>query len=155
MPTNTDPDLNDGIRELRALIDEGNVLEAVGVLQRLRGRWTKQPSLFDGDTVAELRDLAARLADVRSQALDGMLADTFGFDSFRPGQREIVESALDGRDCIGIMPTGAGKSLTYQLAARALGGTTLVISPLIALMKDQVDGLGEAGMRATFLNSTL
>jgi len=62
---------------------------------------------------------------------------------------------LAGRDCIGVMPTGAGKSLTYQIPARVLGGTTLVVSPLIALMKDQVDALGRIGLKATFLNSSL
>ena len=60
---------------------------------------------------------------------------------------------LAGRDCVGVMPTGAGKSLTYQIPARLLGGTTLVVSPLIALMKDQVDAMTEVGLRATFLNS--
>src|SRR5690606_28033268 len=64
-------------------------------------------------------------------------------------------SVLAGRDTLGIMPTGAGKSLTYQIPARLLGGTTLVVSPLIALMKDQVDALLEAGFRATYLNSAL
>jgi ATP-dependent DNA helicase RecQ len=79
----------------------------------------------------------------------------FGHDGFRAGQREIVSAALAGRDCIGVMPTGAGKSLTYQIPARMKGGTTLVISPLIALMKDQVDAMGRVGLRAAFLNSTL
>ncbi len=84
-----------------------------------------------------------------------LLFETFGHQAFRPGQQAIVEAALAGRDCVGVMPTGAGKSLTYQLPARLLGGTTLVVSPLIALMKDQVDAMGRAGLRATFLNSTL
>ncbi len=79
----------------------------------------------------------------------------FGFDRFRPGQEEIISAVLTGRDCIGVMPTGAGKSLTYQIPARLLGGTTLVVSPLIALMKDQVDAMQEAGIRATFINSSL
>ena len=83
------------------------------------------------------------------------LKSIFGFDRFRPGQEEIISAVLDGRDCIGVMPTGAGKSLTYQIPARLLGGTTLVVSPLIALMKDQVDAMGEAGIRATFINSSL
>ncbi len=87
--------------------------------------------------------------------LEGALRECFGYDVFRPGQRAIIESVLAGKDCLGIMPTGAGKSLTYQLPARLLGGTTLVISPLIALMKDQVDALNENGFRATALNSSL
>src|SRR3982751_3350738 len=87
--------------------------------------------------------------------LDRALRDTFGYDSFRPGQREVIEAVLAGRDCIAVMPTGAGKSLTFQLPARLLGGTVLVISPLISLMKDQVDALERFGFRAAVLNSTL
>jgi len=84
-----------------------------------------------------------------------VLREVFGYPSFRPGQEAIVSSVLGGRDCVGVMPTGAGKSITFQIPARLLGGTTLVISPLIALMKDQVDALSEVGLRATFLNSSL
>ena len=87
--------------------------------------------------------------------LDRALRDTFGYDSFRPGQRQVIEAVLAGRDCIAIMPTGAGKSLTFQLPARLLEGTVLVISPLISLMKDQVDQLTELGFRAAAINSTL
>jgi ATP-dependent DNA helicase RecQ len=90
-----------------------------------------------------------------AEDLHTVLSSCFGHDTFRPGQREIVEAVLAGRDCIGIMPTGAGKSLTYQLPARLLGGITLVVSPLIALMKDQVDALEARGLSATFLNSSL
>jgi ATP-dependent DNA helicase RecQ len=86
---------------------------------------------------------------------DQVLKDVFGYPSFRPGQREVIEAVLAGRDCIGVMPTGAGKSLTYQIPARVLGGATLVVSPLISLMKDQVDAAISVGLRATFLNSSL
>ncbi|HYF50597.1 MAG TPA: ATP-dependent DNA helicase RecQ [Planctomycetota bacterium] len=72
--------------------------------------------------------------------IDHALKSLFGFDSFRPGQRELVEAVLKGRDALGVLPTGAGKSLTYQLPALLLEGLTVVVSPLIALMKDQVDG---------------
>ena len=84
-----------------------------------------------------------------------VLRRVFGHERFRPGQRELTEAVLAGRDAIGVMPTGAGKSLAYQLPARLLGGTALVVSPLIALMKDQVDALRRRGIRATFLNSSL
>jgi len=83
------------------------------------------------------------------------LREVFGFDAFRPGQREVIDAVLGGRDCIAVMPTGAGKSLTYQLPARILDGTVLVVSPLISLMKDQVDALQELGFRAVEINSTL
>jgi ATP-dependent DNA helicase RecQ len=83
------------------------------------------------------------------------LKGVFGYDSFRPGQEDVIEAALAGIDCLAVMPTGSGKSLTYQLSARLLGGTTLVISPLIALMKDQVDAATELGISATFLNSSI
>jgi ATP-dependent DNA helicase RecQ len=93
--------------------------------------------------------------DVDDDALFEELRSTFGYDAFRPGQQRVVRAALDGTDCLAVMPTGSGKSLTYQLAARLVGGTTLVISPLIALMKDQVDSATELGIRATFINSSI
>jgi len=79
----------------------------------------------------------------------------FGFDSFRAGQEEAIQSLLDKQHTLAIMPTGAGKSLIYQLTALQLEGTTLVISPLIALMKDQVDALNRRGIPATFVNSAI
>ncbi len=86
---------------------------------------------------------------------DDVLRTVFGFDEFRPGQRKIIDAVLAGRDCIGLMPTGAGKSLTFQIPAKILGGPVLVLSPLISLMKDQVDALVRTGYRAALLNSTL
>ena len=79
----------------------------------------------------------------------------FGFSSFRPGQLEAINHVLAGRDLLTVMPTGAGKSLIYQLAALLLPGTTLVVSPLVALMKDQVDGMARRGLAATFINSSI
>jgi ATP-dependent DNA helicase RecQ len=84
------------------------------------------------------------------------LRELFGFDDFRPGQEAVVRAALDGVDTLAVMPTGAGKSLTYQLAAMLRPSPTLVLSPLIALMKDQVDKLPpQVGATATFVNSSL
>ncbi|MGI5864805.1 MAG: RecQ family ATP-dependent DNA helicase [Myxococcales bacterium] len=80
--------------------------------------------------------------------------ERFGFPSFRPGQRTLIEAVLAGRDVLGVLPTGGGKSLIYQLPALTLGGITLVVSPLIALMKDQVDAFNRrSGARAVALNS--
>ncbi len=84
-----------------------------------------------------------------------VLETLFGYREFRPGQRHIIDAVLAGRDCIGVMPTGAGKSLTFQVPAKMLPGTVLVISPLISLMKDQVDALVRLGFRATMVNSTI
>ncbi len=83
------------------------------------------------------------------------LKTTFGYDAFRPLQREIIETHLDGRDVFALLPTGGGKSLCFQLPALVRPGLTVVVSPLIALMKDQVDQLQAAGVAATYLNSTL
>ncbi|WP_066498920.1 DNA helicase RecQ [Abyssisolibacter fermentans] len=79
----------------------------------------------------------------------------FGYEEFRDGQKEVIEAIINGRDVLGIMPTGGGKSLCYQLPAIINNGVTIVISPLIALMKDQVDSLKEIGIEATYINSTL
>jgi ATP-dependent DNA helicase RecQ len=84
-----------------------------------------------------------------------VLESVFGFRAFRPGQREIIDAVLAGRDCIGVMPTGAGKSLTFQIPAKILRGAVLVISPLISLMKDQVDALARFGFRAAAINSSI
>ncbi len=87
--------------------------------------------------------------------LDDALKHHFGYDSFRPLQREIVEASLSGADALALLPTGGGKSLCYQLPALLAPGLTLVVSPLIALMKDQVDALNANGVAATFLNSSI
>src|SRR5216117_1658114 len=79
----------------------------------------------------------------------------FGHTSFRAGQEDLVRAVLDGRDVLAVMPTGSGKSLGFQLPAVLLPGTTIVVSPLIALMKDQVDGLTWRGIQAAALHSLL
>lgn len=89
------------------------------------------------------------------EILHQLLKTHFGYDTFRPLQEEIVRATLDGRDVLALLPTGGGKSLCFQLPALVGRGLTLVVSPLIALMKDQVDQLQAAGIPATFLNSTL
>jgi ATP-dependent DNA helicase RecQ len=132
-------------------------------LDALRARWREAPELFLPEMVERLRLLGGAIGrppaappyTASPSAARQMLREVFGHAAFRPGQEEIVTAVLAGRDCLGVMPTGAGKSLTYQIPARILGGTTLVISPLVALMKDQVDAMGLLGLRAAFLNSTL
>ncbi len=87
--------------------------------------------------------------------LQSVLKETFGFDSFRPFQREIVENILDGRDTIAIMPTSGGKSLCFQLPSKAIDGVVVIVSPLISLMKDQVDSARINGFKAAYINSSL
>lgn len=89
------------------------------------------------------------------EKIEHYLKQYFGYDTFLPGQRDIIEHVLTGRDSFALMPTGAGKSLIYQLSALTLPGLTVVVSPLIALMQDQVDRLAVNGIAATFVNSSL
>jgi ATP-dependent DNA helicase RecQ len=100
-----------------------------------------------------------KAATVRAVASDRVLLTTlrkrFGLESFRPGQKDIIKAALAGRDTLAIMPTGSGKSLVYQLPALLLDGLVVVVSPLIALMKDQTDKLGQIGVDALTINSGL
>jgi len=86
--------------------------------------------------------------------MEALLKEHFGFSKFRPDQKEIIQNILAGKDSLVIMPTGGGKSLCYQFPSLLLPGLTLVISPLIALMKDQVDNLTQNGISAGFINST-
>ena len=131
-------------------------------LSELRQLYKRNPAAFSTEVLGMLREIAGVVSGPRSgsqpapaQPPEEVLKDVFGYDSFRPGQREIIDAVLAGQDCVGVMPTGSGKSITYQVPAIALGRFALVVSPLIALMKDQVDALTEVGVSATFLNSTL
>jgi ATP-dependent DNA helicase RecQ len=128
-------------------------------LEILRSRYREAPLLFTPETLQLLRQAGERSKQVRAEDCSGRalaaLKEVFGYPTFRAGQMEIIQAVMAGRDCLGMMPTGAGKSVTYQIPARLLGGLTLVVSPLISLMKDQVDAMGEVGIRATFLNSSL
>ena len=146
------------LAEARSL-SERPAADVESTLATLRQRYREAPVLFSSETLELLRQAAARARQRRdedsgSRAL-AVLKEVFGYPSFRPGQTEIIQAVMAGRDCLGVMPTGAGKSVTYQIPARLLGGVTLVISPLISLMKDQVDAMGELGVRATYLNSSL
>jgi ATP-dependent DNA helicase RecQ len=141
--------LESGIDELRSCLEAGDLPAAGMLLEDLRACYRARPAAFGGAHLEALKTLSD------SWKLRQRLKDTFGYSTFRPGQENVIRTVLAGQDCLAVMPTGAGKSLLYQLPARILGGTTLVISPLIALMKDQVDALVDGGLRATFLNSSL
>jgi ATP-dependent DNA helicase RecQ len=92
---------------------------------------------------------------VRRNAIRNLLTTVFGIERLRDGQQRVIDSVLDGKDTLAIMPTGSGKSLCYQIPARLLGGMTIVVSPLISLMKDQLGKLEELGVRAVQVNSSL
>src|SRR3989441_3718085 len=97
---------------------------------------------------------SVRLERMNAKA-EQVLREVFGLDAFRPGQAEVVEAMLAGRDVLSVAPTGSGKSISYWVPALVDGGLTMVVSPLIALMKDQVDRLVERGVAATFINSSV
>ncbi|MEO1523775.1 MAG: DEAD/DEAH box helicase, partial [Cyanobacteria bacterium J06633_2] len=99
--------------------------------------------------------MSTLVASETSPSLEGALKHHFGHDQFRFDQRPIIEKVLKNKDVLVVMPTGGGKSLCYQLPALLRPGVTIVISPLIALMQDQVNALQDNGIEATFLNSTL
>jgi ATP-dependent DNA helicase RecQ len=157
----TRDDVLAAIADLRLCVERGERARAAchADLDRLRAGWRERPDLFSSSDVENLRAIAVSLKNEEPSAdlarARKVLREVFGYPSFRPGQESIISTILSGRDCVGVMPTGAGKSITFQIPARLLGGTTLVISPLIALMKDQVDALSEVGLRATFVNSSL
>jgi len=93
--------------------------------------------------------------DIQNTDPEAVLKKYFGFDSFRTGQKDVIDHILNGQDAFAVMPTGAGKSACYQVAALLLPGITMVVSPLISLMQDQVQSLNDAGIAAAFINSSL
>ena len=113
---------------------------------------TAQCERFAGEEVHSYAALAPAEPGADARAA---LKQTFGFDDFRPNQEPVVRALLTGKDALAVMPTGAGKSLCYQLPSIIADGCAIVISPLIALMKDQVDALEERGVAVTLINSTL
>ena len=90
-----------------------------------------------------------------AEKISAVLKSGFGFDSFLPGQEKVLGDIFNKKNVVAIMPTGGGKSLLYQLPSLVFPGVTVVVSPLISLMKDQVDGLIEKGIKGTFINSSL
>ncbi|MDR2698000.1 MAG: ATP-dependent DNA helicase [Holophagales bacterium] len=136
-------------QQLGDAIERGHIAEAESTLALLREEYKANPTAFTPGLIESLRRFGQQIRLKRA------MKDLFGYDSYRPGQQETIQAVLSGRDALAIMPTGSGKSLLYQLSAHLLGGTTLVVSPLISLQKDQVDALNEGGLKATFLNSSL
>jgi ATP-dependent DNA helicase RecQ len=124
-------------------------------LEELRRCYRNEPRLFTPQLISALQQLTKPPSHAAETTPQAVLQNIFNYSTFRPGQEESIQALLTGRDCIGVMPTGAGKSLIYQIPATILPGTTLVISPLIALMKDQVDHLLKKGIQSAYLNSSL
>ncbi len=111
------------------------------------------PDDFDAPPVMDEAYFDAPAGEARD--IHEVLKSVFGYSSFREGQEEVIEKIIEGRDVLGVMPTGAGKSICYQVPALALDGCAIVISPLISLMKDQVNALTQSGVPAAYLNSSL
>src|SRR5258708_12502765 len=124
-------------------------------LEILRSRYREAPLLFTPETLQLLRQAGERAKQARAGACEeralATLKEVFGYPKFRAGQLEIISAAMTGRDCLGGMPTGAGKSVTYQIPARLMGGFTLGVSRLISLLKNQVHAPRPARIPPTFL----
>src|SRR3954451_11629041 len=123
-------------------------------LARYKARTARQQSLTGRTSFMPAPTLLKREQDIAADA-HSLLNSVFGLPGFRGAQEEIVRHVTDGGNCLGLMPTGGGKSLCYQLPSLLRKGCGIVVSPLIALMRDQVAGLIEAGVKAAVLNSTL
>lgn len=147
---------NDGKHDAHNAVDDGKI-PMRSVIKQLLSK-LPETSTF----ALEMRHAGPSLEAVLPSAPEefddvprAVLKRTFGYDDFREGQRELVEAQMAGCDALGVMPTGSGKSICFQLPALMKEGVTLVISPLISLMKDQVTALNQAGVRAAYLNSSL
>ncbi len=116
--------------------------------------WVRPLSMWE-DTVTRGGVEAKRFTYIGESDIYRILKDVFGYDGFREGQQEIINAVLAGSDVLGVMPTGSGKSLLYQIPALAMDGCALVVSPLISLMKDQVNSLTQSGVKAAYINSSL
>lgn len=119
------------------------------LLHRLRNTYRESPTLFTSELVTRIQEIS------HSVQLDEQLEQKFGYDSFRAGQKEVMLALLARKDCVAIMPTGAGKSLLYQLPLTVTGRLAVVVSPLISLMQDQTLNAESVGFRTVFLNSTV
>jgi ATP-dependent DNA helicase RecQ len=148
-------DLRDSLESPSSEISESAIDDArTGRTRRRIGRKGQtlgQHSVLPSSTLVK----RARLTTLDAAELEITLRETFGFATLRGEQERVIARVMEGKDTLAVMPTGAGKSLCYQLPAMHLPGTTVVVSPLIALMKDQADKLGEAGIATVQLNSTL
>ena len=155
----------------RALYDCPDTPLGEGIWVRPLRMWTQTVEV-NGETVPRFQYLPDEGAELSGAYREGeppcaeeapsgredirsILRQTYGYEDFRPGQEEAIRSVLSGRDTLGVMPTGAGKSLCYQIPALALEGMTIVVSPLISLMKDQVQALRLLGVPAAFINTSL
>ncbi len=116
--------------------------------------WVRPLSMWN-DTVVRNGVEMKRFTYIGDGRIYTILKDVFGYDEFREGQKEIITQILSGNDVLGVMPTGSGKSLLYQIPALALDGCAIVVSPLISLMKDQVNSLSQSGVKAAYINSSL
>ena len=122
-----------------------------GIIEMEPGAWPEvKPAIADDKKTSPMKTAGPKIDDA---SLVKTLKTVFGFDGFKPNQKQIINAILNGRDCIAVMPTGGGKSLCYQLPALLMSGTCMVISPLISLMKDQVDTAVMTGLRAACITS--
>ena len=114
----------------------------------------RPPDLNAATGIGSLMSPTTATESAPDRAQDQILKEVFGFDAFRPGQEAVVDAILAGRNVLMVMPTGAGKSLCFQVPSLVLGGLTVVVSPLVALMSDQVSALTLAGVAAGAINSS-